>query len=152
MAKSKPKKKYVPKPVRFPQLLNGFTAFLPVITALETILRDKTILVGPRDDYVYVQANGLMYSLFDELTLFENFIARWCERNKREFDVRALIRFKTQLTNKTGFDEEIVSNCLDALKLFQRVFSACPAGEARHITKAIKIQGEFERIEAESQN
>lgn len=138
MAKAKAKKKYVPRPVHYPQMVIATHTFDPVEKALDDLIETETLQVDDNGVYVYFDPMGRRYSFESGLFVYICYVEIYCEQSKQVMDVAPLQALLDQIKAKDGFDEEVIMAAKESIRLCKELVSKVSGPDSRAIMAKIR--------------
>lgn len=133
----KAKKKYTPKPVYFPNIVNSMFAFDPLVEALDRLIEYGEIQQDDFDNYVYTNPANEEESFVAGLEIYYDVTKLVAERLNKEIDVSPLAQLREEMEAKEGFDEDTILNAAECLKLCKVILANAPTLTVREITLQI---------------
>ena len=101
MAKNKkPKKKYKPREVFYPQIMTRVNSFGPFEEALEKLIETQEVELDENDQYIYRHPDGGIRAFESDLYLYARFIEIFTEGQKTKVDTGSLWKLRDSLLAK----------------------------------------------------
>lgn len=141
MAKSKkPKKKYTPKPVYYPNIVNQLNSFTPFEDALQRLLETGEAEVDDFGSLTYKTSAGVVQSFESTLRVYIQ-VAELCAKRKNltTLNLRPLSLLQNRMFERKGFDEEEIEQAKDTLKVTRMLLSRMHTLEIRDILQTVKV-------------
>lgn len=134
MAKSKTsKKKYIPKPIYYPNLIIAIHAFKPIEDAITQIIETSEIDQDQFGNYLYINGDNKPESFIDGLEIYISVITNICIINKITFDMTPLFDLRQTMLDHDDFSEFMLvkaKKCLSQCKVF---IAKTPSNVTRYI-------------------
>lgn len=148
MAKNKaPKKKYQPRPVYFPQLINSMMYFDPIIRALDALAERQEMKIDEHGNYVIDNGTGTLLSFAEALDVFTRYVEVFFHRMQKPAPFLNHIRALHEIVKaKLPFDYELILTVQKILVQYRDVLARIPPAMSRDILKTVKTQLAMERI------
>ena len=122
MAKTKkPKKKYVPRQIRYPSLVTQMNSFGPFEKALDELLETGTVTVDESGLLVFKDGAGQNQSFVSTLKVYMDIITIYCTRNNIQYDIKPLTILQNRMFEALGFDEEEIDEARKCLALCKEI-------------------------------
>lgn len=141
----KPKKKYTPKPVYYPNLVIGIHAFTNFEEALDKFLATGEVQTDEIGNFIYVDNGGVTQSFRDALMVYTSLIHIYGTRVGKVFDYKPLTILQNRMFERRGFDEEEFIKAKECLKLCREIVSKIPGNELRNIMLSTRTLLNIER-------
>ena len=90
MAKAKKKKKYIPKPVYYPNLVIGIHVFTPFEKALDALIETEEVHTDENGTYIYYDGIKAAQSFEAGLKVYKNFVDLYGKRSGVVIDTAPL--------------------------------------------------------------
>lgn len=146
----KPKKKYVPKKIYNPNILNQMNSFSAFEEALSRFLKTGETEVDEAGVFIYKTNSGLVQAFESTLRVYIQLIEIFCMRKKTSFDTRPLSILQNRMFERKGFDEEEIENAQLAISNCKTILSRMNPLEVRDILQVIKTTLAWDKQQEES--
>lgn len=135
MAKTKkPKKKYVPRTVYFPKIINTMLAFSPLQDALDNLVDKGEILADCCGKYVYRNSVNEEESFEAGLEIYSRVVELICEKNNLKYNLEPIKALHAEMVAQEGFEEETILNAKECLEFCRLIIAAAPTLLVRELT------------------
>lgn len=137
----KPKKKYTPRTVYFPKIINSMFAFKPLEEALEKLLIHGEILQDNFGFYVYRNNVNEEESFIAGLEIYSELSKRLYEYFKYEpLDITSLLNLRDEMEAQEGFYEGTIEEALITLEKCKSIIAKAPTLVVRELTLQIGLE------------
>ena len=145
MAKTKkPKKKYVPRQIRYPSLVTQMNSFGPFEKALDELLETGTATVDESGLLVFKDGAGQNQSFVSTLKIYIDIITIYCARNNIQYDIKPLTILQNRMFEALGFDEEEIDEARKCLALCKEIIVKIKPTTLLDILDTVRIGLNFE--------
>lgn len=145
----KPKKKYKPRTVYFPKILNTMFAFAPLEEGLNKLLNHGEILQDDFDNYVYLNSCNEEESFTAGLEVYTRIVGLLCEARSLQLDLTPALVLRDEMEAKEGFDEETILNAKVCLENCKQVIATSDTLLVRKFTMQVGVERDQERKQEE---
>lgn len=147
MAKAKKKKKYVPKPVYYPNLVISIHVFTPFEKALDALIETEEVHTDENGTYIYYDGGKIAQSFEAGLKVYKNFVDLYCKRSGAVIDTAPLEVLRQAMIRKEGFDEDEILQARECIQGCKELISKIPAKLSRELLGIVRVLFERERLE-----
>lgn len=149
MAKTKkPKKKYRPREVYIPSILNAHFTFGPFEEALEKIIETGEIEIDDAGIMVYKDIYGKNQSFESGLKIYIKFISIYTEHIDLNLDTKPFEVLKRALEEGTVIDEENIDDVMLCFKKCRELVAVTPPAIMTKLMAYVRAQMNQEKTEA----
>lgn len=142
---SKPKKKYTPKPIRYPSLVTQINSFYPFEQALDRLLNTGEIETDSVGLYIFKDGSGVNQSFVSSLKVYIEVIEIYCNRHKLTFNTKPLHVLQNRMFEARGFDEEEIIEARKTLDICKQIICKIKPSELMDILNSVRISMKFEK-------
>ncbi len=135
----KPKKKYVPKDIRYPSLVTQINSFAPFEQALDKLLETGEAQVDHAGLLIYQNAKGEDQSFVSTLKLYIEIITIYCNRHNITYDFKPLTVFQNRMFESLGFDEEEIQAAKVSINIAKQIVIKIKPDELFSILNTVRI-------------
>ena len=135
----KPKKKYIPKDIRYPSLVTQINSFDPFEKALDKLLNTGEAQVDKSGLLIYQNAQGEDQSFVSTLKLYLEIISVYCTRNNITYDIQPLVILQNRMFESLGFDEEEVDAAKVSIGHAKQIIVKIKPAELFSILNTVRI-------------
>lgn len=147
MSKNKrPRKKYTPREVYSPNLVNQINAFQPIEEALDRLIETGVCLEDSNGDLVYQSANKVPISFKESLSVYITVIDVYASRNNLAIDTSPMGKLLNAFYEARDIDESLILETRQLLKICREIICKISALELRSITQVWKISRALEDV------
>lgn len=146
MGKSnKPKKKYTPKPIRYPSLVTQINSFYPFEQALDRLLNTGEIETDAIGLYIFKDGAGINQSFVSTLKVYIEIIEIYAQRNHLTINTRPLHILQNRMFEARGFDEEEIIKARETLNVCKEIICKINSKELLDILGTVRISMKLEK-------
>lgn len=136
---SKKKKKYVPKQIVVPKLINALNSFGTFETAVEKILRDGEVELDEAGVFSYLDAKGVRTSIDSTLYIYLRMAEIYMTRKNLVIELGPLWKFREHVMAKNlWMDEEEIEAALACVAVCRKIYLSIPLEESRDILAMVR--------------
>lgn len=147
MGKSnKPKKKYTPKPIRYPSLVTQINSFYPFEQALDRLLNTGEIETDSVGLYIFKDGSGVNQSFVSSLKVYIEVIEIYCNRHNLTFNTKPLHVLQNRMFEARGFDEEEIIEARKALDICKQIICKINPKVLMDILNSVRISMKMEKV------
>lgn len=140
MAKTKKKKKYVPRTLMVPRLLSVTRNFDALEAALRKIIETGEAEIDEVGFYTYKDEVGTTMSFDSNLRIWACFLDVWKGRVPgRVVDTAPLWQLQAVFEQSLPIDEELVETVLENMTVYGKIIKPMAAAEARDLMMTVKV-------------
>jgi len=141
----KPKKKYIPRDIRYPSLVTQINSFSPFEKAFESLLETGECQVDSNGTLIFIDSTGITQSFSSSLKVYLEIVDIFCKRNNIQYDIKSLHLLHNQVFEGIGLDEEIVDKAKPCLDFCKRIICTLPPKELFSILNTVRIGMSIEK-------
>lgn len=130
----KAKKKYTPKPVYFPNIVNSMFAFNPLMEALDSLIQHGTIMQDEFGKYIYRNSVNENESFVAGLEIYRDVVKKVLKTYGKECDLTPLDLLREEMLAMDGFEEETILDAKICLEKCKQILSSTPTLLVRKMT------------------
>ena len=139
MAKNKkPKKKYKPREVFYPQIMTRVNSFGPFEEALEKLIETQEVELDENGQYIYRHPDGSIRAFESDLYLYARFIEIFAERQQTKVDTGSLWKLRDSLLAKGDLLLSEIVGVKDTVSICKDILTKIKAIESRKIIEILK--------------
>lgn len=142
---SKPKKKYMPKPIRYPSLVTQINSFYPFEQALDRLLNTGEIETDNIGVYIFKDGAGINQSFVSTLKVYIEIIEIYAQRNHLIINTRPLHVLQNRMFEARGFDEEEIIEAKETLNVCKEIICKINSKELLDILGTVRISMKLEK-------
>lgn len=146
MAKTKAKKKYVPKMVRIPSLITHLYSFSGFEAALSKVLETGQIQIDEVGKAVYIDNAGRQLSFSDTLGTYIDIVDLYARRNGRTTELPCMKKLQGNLYKDVVVDEEEIEAAQAEMDFCKRVIATIKPSELLDITQTLRTRMRMSHI------
>lgn len=147
MAKSsKQKKKYVPKPIRYPSLVTQINSLLPFEQALDRLIEKGEIETDNTGMLIFKDGAGNNQSFVSSLKVYIEVIEIYCNRHKLTFNTKPLHVLQNRMFEARGFDEEEIIEARKTLDICKQIICKINPKDLMDILNSVRISMKMEKV------
>ena len=135
----KPKKKYVPRDIRYPSLVTQINSFGPFEQALDKLLETGEAQVDKSGLLIYQNAQGEDQSFVSTLKLYLEIITVYCARNNITYYFNPMITLQNRMFESLGFDEEEFDAAKPSIAHAKQIIMKIKPAELFSILNTVRI-------------
>ena len=134
----KPKKKYKPRAVYYPGIINFQNSFKPFEDALNRILVTGEGNVDENNCLYYVDQGGVKHTFIGTLNIYLQLLEFYTKEKEIKFNLDPLYRLQNRIFEAILFDEEEIEGISEAVDLARRIVSFIGGTEMTSIMNVIR--------------
>lgn len=134
----KPRKKYVPRDVYHPQLLNRVNSFGPFEDALQKLIDTGEVELDENDHYIYRHTDGSVRAFESDLYLYARFAEIFADRKGILVDTAALWKLRESMLAKGDLCLSEILGMQETLEVCKRILTTIKSTESREILNLLR--------------
>ena len=139
MAKNKkPKKKYKPKEVYYPQIMTRVNSFGPFEDALQKLIDTGEVELDENDHYIYRHTDGSIRAFESDLYLYARFVEIRSETKGYQVDTTPLWKLRESMLAKGDLCLSEILGMQSTLETCKQILTTIKATESREILNLLK--------------
>ena len=139
MAKNKrPRKKYTPRDIYHPQILNSVNSFGPFEDALKKLVDTGEVELDENDQYIYRHVDGSIRAFESDLYLYARFAEIFADRKGILVDTAALWKLRESMLAKGDLCLSEILGMQSTLEICKRILTTIKATESREILNLLR--------------
>ena len=142
----KPKKKYVPKKMYTPNILNQMNSFSAFEEALTKLLKTGESEVDDVGILIYKTTSGMVQSFESTLRVYIQILEVYALRSKVSMNIDILSVLQNRMYERKGFDEEEIEQALVCLGECKKHFASIPTVVFRDILQTVKASLAWDKL------
>ena len=142
----KPKKKYVPKKMYTPNILNQMNSFSAFEEALTKLLKTGETEIDDVGILIYKTASGMVQSFESTLRVYIQILEIYAIRCKVVVNTDILSVLQNRMYERKGFDEEEIEQALLCLSECRKHFASIPCILFRDILQTVKASLAWDKL------
>ena len=135
----KPKKKYVPRDIRYPSLVTQMNSFLPFEKALDRLLETGEVDVDSEGIFIFKDGAGNDQSFVSSLKVYIEIISIYCKQNNIEYDIYPLHILQNRMFEAMHFDEEEIEEARKCLTICKEIIVKIKPALLLNILDTVRI-------------
>lgn len=135
----KPKKKYVPRDIRYPSLVTQMNSFLPFEKAMDRLVETGEVEVDQEGMFIFKDGAGNNQSFVSSLKVYIEIISIFCNKNNIEYDVYPLHLLQNSMFEAMGFDEEEIDKARECLAVCKDIIKKIKPALLLNILDTVRI-------------
>lgn len=141
----KPRKKYTPRAVYHPNLINQMNSFSAFETALERLAETGECMVDEFGCLTFVGSNGTIQSFESTLRVYIHVLEICVLRKLFTLDTTSLSVLQNRMFERNGFDEEEIAQAQEVLKKARILLSRVNTLVVRDILTVVRTAAAMDR-------
>lgn len=146
MAKTKTKKKYVPKLVRLPSLVTHLFSFGAFEAALDKVIQTGEVRLDEVGVPVYTDNSGRQLSFRDTLRTYIDIVDLHSRRVKVQINLNSMKKLMDRLGELKVIDEEEVDQAQHDMDICKRVIATIKPSELMDIVRTLRTRAAMTHI------
>lgn len=142
----KPKKKYIPKKMYTPNILNQMNSFSAFEEALTKLLKTGESEIDDVGILIYKTASGMVQSFESTLRVYIQILEIYALRCKVVVHTDILSVLQNRMYERKGFDEEEIEQALVCLGECKKHFASIPTVVFRDILQTVKASLAWDKL------
>ena len=139
MAKNKkPRKKYTPRDVYYPQLLTRVNSFGPFEDALQKLVETGEVELDENDQYIYRHTDGTIRAFESDLYLYARFVEIHGENKGFTVDTTPLWKLRESMLAKGDLCLSEILDMQKTLEVCKHILTSIKPTESREILDILK--------------
>ena len=139
MAKNKkPKKKYKPKEVYYPQIMTRVNSFGQFEEALQKLVNTGEVELDQDDNYIYRHTDGSIRAFESDLYLYARFVEIRSETKGYQVDTTPLWKLRESLLAKGDLCLSEIKDMQKVLEICKQILTTIKSVESREILNLLK--------------
>ena len=135
----KPKKKYVPRDIRYPSLVTQMNSFLPFEKALDRLLETGEVEVDGEGMFIFKDGAGNNQSFVSSLKVYIEIISIYCNKNNVTYNTYPLQILQNRMFEAMGFDEEEIEEAKKCLIVCKDIIKKIKPALLLNILDTVRI-------------
>ena len=134
----KPKKKYVPRDVYHPQILNSVNSFGPFEDALKKLVETGEVELDENDHYIYRHTDGSVRAFESDLYLYARYAEIYGDRKGIVVDTTSLWKLRESMLAKGDLCLSEILGMQETLEVCKRILTTIKPTESREILNLLR--------------
>ncbi len=134
----KPRKKYTPRDVYHPQLMNRVNSFGPFEDALQKLIDTGEVELDENDHYIYRHTDGSVRAFESDLYLYARFVEIFTKGKTTQVDTGPLWKLRESLLAKGDLLLSEIVGIKDTVSICKDILIKIKAIESRKIIEILK--------------
>ena len=134
----KPRKKYVPRDIYHPQLMNRVNSFGPFEDALQKLIDTGEVELDENDHYIYRHTDGSIRAFESDLYLYARFVEIRSETKGYQVDTTPLWKLRESMLAKGDLCLSEILGMQETLEVCKRILTTIKSTESRDILNILR--------------
>lgn len=141
----KPKKKYVPRDIRYPSLITQINSFVPFEAALDRLLETGEAECDHTGLLIFKDSAGNTQSFISSLKVYIEIVSIYCKQNNIEYNLYPLHILQNRMFEVMGFDEEEIEEARKCLAVCKEIIVKIKPSMLLSILNTVRISMAIEK-------
>ena len=134
----KPRKKYTPRDVYHPQLMNRVNSFGPFEDALQKLIDTGEVELNENDHYIYRHTDGSVRAFESDLYLYARYAEIYGDRKGIVVDTVPLWKLRESMLAKGDLCLSEILGMQETLEVCKRILTTIKSVESREILNLLR--------------
>lgn len=141
----KPKKKYVPRDVRYPSLVTRINSFAPFEAALDRLLDTGEVTVDEDGLMIFKDSAGNTQSFVSSIKTYIDLMTVYLKREKIEYNLYPLHILHNRMFEAVMFDEEEVIEARKCLNVCKDIIGKIKPSVLMEVLNTVRLGNELQK-------
>ena len=134
----KPRKKYTPRDIYHPQLMNRVNSFGPFEGALQKLIDTGEVELDENDHYIYRHTDGSVRAFESDLYLYARYAEIYGDRKGIVVDTTSLWKLRESMLAKGDLCLSEILGMQETLEVCKRILTTIKPTESREILNLLR--------------